>query len=99
MVPNFVIQGGDLSRRPGGGASAPRLLSEITRIPFERGVVGMANTGSLDTESSQFFITHDRQPHLDGGYTAFGWVVQGMEVVDRIGAGDRIRRATVVPGG
>ncbi|MBT8405581.1 MAG: peptidylprolyl isomerase, partial [Gemmatimonadetes bacterium] len=56
-----------------------------------------ANTGSLDTESSQFFITHDRQPHLDGGYTAFGWVVEGMDVLDRIELGDRIHAIHVVP--
>ncbi|NNK62079.1 MAG: peptidylprolyl isomerase [Gemmatimonadetes bacterium] len=97
VVPNFVVQGGDLSRGPEAGPPAGRLSSEVTRIPFERGVIGMANTGSLDTESSQFFITHDRQPHLDGGYTAFGWVVEGMDVLDRIELGDRIHAIHVVP--
>jgi peptidylprolyl isomerase len=99
VVANFVIQGGDLSRAPEPGLPAGPMRTEITRIPFERGVVGMANTGSLDTESSQFFITHDRKPHLDGGYTSFGWVVEGMDVVDRIQTRHRIRRAWVRAGG
>ena len=51
-----------------------------------------------DTESSQFFITQSIQPHLDGGYTAFGTVVEGMDVVDRIVEGTRIVRARVEPG-
>jgi cyclophilin family peptidyl-prolyl cis-trans isomerase len=45
-----------------------------------------------DTGGSQFFITHSPQPHLDGGYTAFGQVASGWEVLDQITQGDRIRR-------
>lgn len=98
VVANFVIQTGDLSRAPAQGPRPGPMRTEITRIPFERGVVGMANTGSLDTESSQFFITHDRKPHLDGSYTSFGWVIGGMDVVDRIQSHHRIRRAWVRSG-
>lgn len=98
VVPNFVIQTGDLSRASAAGPRAGPMRTEITRIPFERGVVGMASTGALDTESSQFFITHDRKPHLDGGYTSFGWVIEGMDVVDRVQAHHRIRRAWVRAG-
>lgn len=98
VVPNFVIQGGDVSRGDGSGGPGYRLRTELTRIPFSRGTLGMARSGR-DTEGSQFFITHSRQPHLDTGYTAFGWVVEGMEVVDRIQVGDRLLRARVVPGG
>jgi peptidylprolyl isomerase len=54
----------------------------------------MASAGK-DTEGSQFFIAHSAQPHLDGRYTAFGRVVQGMEVVDAILEGDRVLRASV----
>ncbi|MBS1786198.1 MAG: peptidylprolyl isomerase [Acidobacteria bacterium] len=50
---------------------------------------------SKDTGGSQFFITHSPQPHLDGGYTVFGQVTSGMEVVDRIARGDQIRRIEV----
>ena len=97
VVPNFVAQGGDVSRggaRPGVGF---RIRSEFTRIPYRRGVAGMASAGK-DTESTQFFITHSPQPHLDGGYTAFGWVERGMEVVDALAPYDRILRAWVTPG-
>jgi peptidylprolyl isomerase len=97
VVPNFVIQGGDVSRGDGGGGPGFVIRSELTRTPYERGVLGMASSGK-DTEGSQFFVTHAPQPHLDGGYTAFGWVERGMEVVDVIVRGDRIVRARVFPG-
>jgi cyclophilin family peptidyl-prolyl cis-trans isomerase len=56
---------------------------------YERGMVGVASAGK-DTEGCQFFVTHSKQPHLDGRYTIFGKVVRGMDVVDRIQVGDRI---------
>jgi len=96
VVPGFVMQGGDFQFQDGTGGPGFSIRSEFTRIPFRRGTVGMARSGK-DTEGSQFFITHGMQPHLDPGYTAFGWVVGGMDVVDRIVAGDRIVRARVEP--
>jgi cyclophilin family peptidyl-prolyl cis-trans isomerase len=54
----------------------------------------MALSGK-DTGGSQWFVTHSPQPHLDGGYTVFGRVVGGMEVVDKIARGDRIRSISV----
>jgi cyclophilin family peptidyl-prolyl cis-trans isomerase len=57
-------------------------------------MVGMALSGK-DTGGSQFFVTHSPAPHLDGGYTVFGRVVEGMDVVDRITRGDVIRRVTI----
>lgn len=95
VVPNFVVQGGDVARGDGSGGPGYRLRTELTRLPFLRGTLGMASSGK-DTEGSQFFITHTPQPHLDGGYTAFGWVVEGMEVVDLLQVGDRIVSARVV---
>jgi peptidylprolyl isomerase len=92
VVPNFVIQGGDVERGDGWGGPGFAIASELTRIPFDRGVVGMASAGK-DTEGSQYFVTHSMQPHLDGRYTAFGRVVDGMEVVDAILVGDVVRRA------
>ncbi len=89
VVPDFVIQGGDFARGDGFGGPGFEIRSEFTRVPFERGVVGMASAGK-DTEGSQFFITHSMQPHLDGNYTAFGRVVEGMEVVDRVAPDTRI---------
>ena len=96
VVPNFVVQGGDFSSGDGFGGPGFTIPSEFTLVPFGRGVAGMASSGK-DTEGSQFFITHSPQPHLDGAYTAFGWVVEGMDVVDRLMVGDRIVRASVEP--
>jgi peptidylprolyl isomerase len=101
VVANFVVQAGDYSTRrgrtPGEGDPGFSIGSELTGIAFRRGVIGMASSGR-DTEGSQFFITHSAQPHLDGGYTAFGYVVEGMDVVDRILQGDLILEAWVEPG-
>ncbi len=58
-------------------------------------MVGMALSGK-DTGGSQFFFTTSPQPHLDGRYTIFGRVIEGMEVADRIRVGERIIRARVV---
>ncbi len=96
VVPNFVVQGGDFERQDGMGGPGFAIRSEFTRIPYERGVIGMASAGK-DTEGSQYFITHSMQPHLDGRYTAFGHVIAGMDVVDSILEGDRVVRATVYP--
>lgn len=94
VVPNFVIQGGDFERRDGFGGPGFEIRSEFTQIPYLRGVLGMASSGK-DTEGSQFFITHSIQPHLDGSYTAFGWVEEGMGVVDQIFEEDSIITAKV----
>jgi peptidylprolyl isomerase len=98
VVSNFVVQGGDISQGTGPAVAPFVIRSEFTRIPYERGVVGVASSGK-DTETSQYFITHVMSPHLDGRYTAFGWVVNGLDVVDRIYQGDRLVRARVVRGG
>lgn len=98
VVPNFVIQGGDFARGDGFGGPGFDIRSEFTQTPYLRGVVGMASSGK-DTEGSQFFITHSIQPHLDGAYTAFGWVEEGMDVVDLIYEEDSIVSATVEAAG
>ena len=88
VVPNFVIQGGD-PRGDGNGGPGHQIRCEINEVPYGRGAVGMALSGK-DTGGSQWFVTHAPQPHLDGGYTVFGRVTQGLDVVDRIARGDRI---------
>jgi cyclophilin family peptidyl-prolyl cis-trans isomerase/HEAT repeat protein len=93
VVPNFVVQGGD-PRGDGNGGPGYQIRCEINMVPYGRGAVGMALSGK-DTGGSQWFVTHSPQPHLDGGYTVFGRVVEGMEVVDRIARGDRIRFVTI----
>lgn len=97
VVPNFVAQGGDVGSGDGYGGPGFTIRSELTLIPYRRGVIGMASAGK-DTEGSQFFITHSMQPHLDGGYTAFGWVVEGMDAVDRLLVGDPLVRASIERG-
>jgi cyclophilin family peptidyl-prolyl cis-trans isomerase/HEAT repeat protein len=94
VVPNFVVQGGDFSRQDGFGGPGFSIRSEFTQISYQRGVLGMASSGK-DTEGSQFFITHSMAPHLDGGYTAFGWVESGMDVVDLLYEEDRILTARI----
>lgn len=93
VVPNFVVQAGD-PRGDQNGGPGYQIRCELNEVPFERAALGMALSGK-DTGGSQWFVTHSPQPHLDGGYTVFGRVVSGMEVVDRIARGDTIRRVTV----
>jgi cyclophilin family peptidyl-prolyl cis-trans isomerase/HEAT repeat protein len=97
VVPNFVVQGGD-PRGDGNGGPGYQIRCEINTVPYARGAVGMALSGK-DTGGSQWFVTHSPQPHLDGGYTVFGRVVEGMDVVDRIVRGDRIRSVTITERG
>ena len=96
VVPNFVVQDGD-PRGDGEGGPGYTIRDELNERPFVRGTVGMA-LSSKDTGGSQFFITHSPQPHLDARYTAFGHVVNGMEVVDRIQQGDTILRVRIWDG-
>lgn len=96
VVPNFVIQGGDVERGDGWGGPGFAIRSELGGIPYERGTVGMASAGK-DTEGSQWFVTHSIQPHLEGRYTAFGTVTEGIETIDRILEGDLVVRAEVLP--
>jgi cyclophilin family peptidyl-prolyl cis-trans isomerase len=90
VVANFVIQGGD-PRGDTSGGPGYAIRDELNRHPYERGTLGMALSGP-DTGGSQFFITHSPHPHLDGTYTVFGRVTEGMEIVDRVLQGDRILR-------
>ena len=92
VVPGFMIQGGDLNsknrdpRDDGQGDPGFTIPDETNDMKHVRGVLSMANRGSPDTAGSQFFIVVADQPDLDGHYTAFGRVIEGMEVVDRIAA-------------
>jgi cyclophilin family peptidyl-prolyl cis-trans isomerase/HEAT repeat protein len=96
VVPNFVVQDGD-PRGDGEGGPGYTIRDELNDRPYLRGSVGMA-LAWRDTGGSQFFITHSPQPHLDAKYTVFGHVVNGMDVVDRIQAGDTIQRIRVWDG-
>ena len=90
IVPDFVVQDGD-PRGDGSGGPGYSIRDEINRLRYRRGVLGMALSGP-DTGGSQWFVTLTPQPHLDGGYTVFGEVVAGMEVLDQLLQGDAIER-------
>jgi cyclophilin family peptidyl-prolyl cis-trans isomerase len=96
VVPGFVIQGGD-PRGDGNGGPGYTIRCEVGQRPYGRGAVGMALSGK-DTGGSQFFITHVPTPHLDGAYTLFGTVAEGMQVVDQIEPGDAILRVEIWDG-
>ncbi|MGQ9805197.1 MAG: peptidylprolyl isomerase [Chlorobiales bacterium] len=93
VVSNFVVQGGD-PKGDGTGGAEQTIRSEFSPRSFERGTLGMASAGK-DTESSQWFIMHAHQPHLDGRYTLFGKVLRGMESIDRLEQGDTIQSVRI----
>jgi peptidyl-prolyl cis-trans isomerase B (cyclophilin B) len=94
LIPGFMIQGGDpLSkdrdpRNDGAGGPGYKIPEEPNGLRHRRGVVSMANAGP-GTGGSQFFVLVGDAPHLDGKHTAFGEVVAGMDVADRIVAVER----------
>src|SRR5690606_11045699 len=88
VVPNFVIQGG-CKRGDGWGSENYSIRSEFSMLRYKTGSVGLASTGK-DTEGTQWFITHSATPHLDGRYTIFAEVVDGLPVVDYIEVGDKV---------
>ena len=95
MVPNFVIQAG-CPRGDGYGSLDYSMRSEVSQKYYnEGGYVGMASAGP-DTEGVQWFITHGATPHLDGRYTIFGKVNQGMDVVQNIQVGDIIQTIKIL---
>jgi cyclophilin family peptidyl-prolyl cis-trans isomerase/HEAT repeat protein len=95
VVPDFVVQTGD-PRGDGFGGPGYTIRDEINRRRYTRGAVGMALAGP-DTGGSQFFVTLSPQPHLDGGYTVFGEVESGLDVLDRIEAGDKVEKVVELP--
>lgn len=94
VVPNFVIQGG-CPRGDGYGSLDYTIRSELPYLHYDReGYVGMASAGN-HTEGTQFFITHSPTPHLDGNYTIFAKVEEGIEFVHQIQVGDLMEEVTV----
>lgn len=95
VVPGFVVQGGD-PLGTGTGGPGYTLKAEYNQRRHVRGTVAMARSQQPDSAGSQFYVTYGPQPHLDGQYTVFGQVVAGMEHVDRIKQGDRMRSVVIV---
>ena len=89
VISGFMIQGGDPTGTGMGGPGHTikgefRANGVVNNIKHERGVLSMARSMMPDSAGSQFFIMHKAAPHLDGQYAAFGRVIEGIEVVDRI---------------
>jgi peptidylprolyl isomerase len=103
VIEGFMAQTGDGQHGNGtGGSKHPDLKAEFSKVPFQRGIVGMARKGhSNDSANSQFFIMFDEGSFLNGQYTVIGEVVDGMDVVDKLKRGeppsspDRIVRVQV----
>ncbi|HTI79068.1 MAG TPA: peptidylprolyl isomerase [Acetobacteraceae bacterium] len=91
VIDGFMAQGGDPTGTGTGGSKLPDLPAEFTtKRRFLRGTCGMARTQNPDSGNSQFFIMFAPYPSLDGKYTIWGQVIQGMDYVDMIkrGSGD-----------
>lgn len=90
IIKGFMIQGGDpKSKNPkasdlGTGDPGYKIKDEFNTHRHEKGVLSMANSGTPNSAGSQFFVMHGMAPHLDGHYTAFGKVFEGMDVLDMI---------------
>jgi peptidylprolyl isomerase len=95
VIPGFMAQTGDPTGTGGGGSSLPNLPAEFNATHFGRGIVGMARSDDPNSANSQFFITTADAGSLDGQYTAFGEVVSGMDVVDKIKAGTQANNGAV----
>jgi peptidyl-prolyl cis-trans isomerase B (cyclophilin B) len=94
VVPGFVAQGGD-PKGDGTGGPGYSLKAEFNKRKHARGTVAMARSQHPDSAGSQFYICFQPAPHLDGNYTVFGQVVKGMEVVDQIKVGDKMKTIRV----
>ncbi len=106
VIPGFMAQTGDVehgdtndgynARRAGtGGSQYPNLPAEFSQTPFERGTVGMARAQSPDSANSQFFIMFEEGSFLNGQYTVFGQVIDGMQHVDNIKMGSRANNGAI----
>jgi peptidylprolyl isomerase len=88
VIPGFMAQGGDPTGTGTGGSKKPDLKAEFSREPHVRGAVSMARTNNPHSANSQFFICFDDATFLDGQYTLWGQVTEGMEHVDALPKGE-----------
>ena len=101
VIPGFMAQGGCPNGRGTGGSSLPDLKAEFSREPHVRGVCSMARAQNPNSANSQFFICFDDARFLDGQYTVWGEVIEGMDHVDALPKGEpprapgKIVKATV----
>ena len=88
VIEGFMAQGGDPTGTGSGGSPKPDLKAEFSKEPHVRGVCSMARTNNPNSANSQFFICFDDATFLDGQYTVWGEVTQGMEAVDALPKGE-----------
>ena len=91
VIEDFMAQGGDPTGTGSGGSNEPNLKAEFSREPHVRGTCSMARTDNPNSANSQFFICFGDTPHLDGQYTVWGQVTDGMEHVDALPVGSPAR--------
>lgn len=91
IIPGFMVQAGDpnskdddLTNDGFGDPSLTKIPAEFSKLKHERGILSAARTNDPNSASSQFFLMHKYSPHLDGQYSIFGQVIEGMDVVDKI---------------
>ena len=88
VIGGFMAQTGDPTGTGMGGSDLPDIRAEFSDKPFVRGTLGMARSQHPDSANSQFFICFDNASFLNGQYTVFGEVIEGMEYVDNIMRGE-----------
>ena len=100
VIDGFMAQTGDvkfgnsnspefnLDRAGTGGSDLPDLKAEFSDIAHNKGVLSMARSSDPNSANSQFFIVFESAPHLDRSYSAFGKVIKGMELIDKLKRGD-----------
>ena len=88
VIEGFMAQTGDPTGTGYGGSDYPDLRAEFSNKPFERGTIGMARSSNPNSANSQFFICFEPASFLNGQYTVWGTVIEGMENVDKIARGE-----------
>ena len=96
VIPGFMAQTGDPTGTGSGGSKKSNLKAEFSREVHVRGTCSMARSGHPDSANSQFFICFADSPWLDGKYTVWGRVVEGMEHIDAIKKGDANDNGSVI---
>ncbi len=94
VVPGFVIQGGDPNGN-GTGGSGKNIPAEFNSRKHILGTVAMARSQDPNSADSQFYICLDKIPYLDGNYTVFGQVIDGIDVVKKVNQGDVMKKVTI----